>query len=226
MARTAISMGLFLHLFALTVAFASNTSPMIIENQRLRPDVKRQLRQVPLVTPYLRVLNMDTGFGAGNEYRGDDFHLTHGMQWDTDHTVEVDLTLADGSTKSYVLPEPDLEPRLRRRRLQNLTVRTARLATTGNEVVEGRLPRAIAAHLVARAQAETGQTVTGGWIVCRSHLLQDTLAPESSDDAVRDPFSDQYYRDVIAYNILVTNGLVELLKDESRADSAPSTAPQ
>lgn len=198
--RTTISFLLFLHLFALAVAVVSNWNPS---------SLALRLRNVPLVKPYLEYLAMDQSYVPL-------YGFTFGMTEDTDNTVEVDLKLADGSERQFVLPESDLAPRQRWRRDLRLAETTADLTGESYRNVESILPQAIAAHFVAKYSGK------GGTIRCRRHFQQPMEALTSSVDSERDPYDKSRYSQLYAARIIVVGDQVQLLKTEAAADVAPA----
>jgi hypothetical protein len=198
--RTAISFLLFLHLFALAVAVISNWNPSPLASR---------LRAVPLLKPYLEYLAMDQSYIPL-------YSLTFGMEQDTDNTVEVDLTLADGSQRQFVLPDSGIGPRQRWRRDLRFAETTADLTGENYRNVESILPQAIAAHFVARYHGKSGT------IRCRRHFLQPMEALTSSVDSERDPYDKSRYSELYAARIIVVGDQVQLLKSEATADVAPA----
>jgi hypothetical protein len=198
-ARTLVSFLVFLHFFALAVGFASNTwspSPLLV-----------RLRDVPPVRPYLQLLGWDVPWLGL-------YSLTHAAEDDTDHTLAAELRMADGSSRQVVLPEPDVRLPERKRRFTRLAATVGELA--GNSTVESILPQAIAAHFVGQYGA------AGGTIRCRRHFLQPTEAVLRSGRDEIAPYSRE--QTLYEARILVSDGLVELLKIESAADVAPPAA--
>jgi len=129
--RVSVSLLLFVHIFSVLVvlAFGATGAPLY-----------RQLHDhVPGLRHYLQALHLDLGFN---------YQLTSGDALDFDHFIEVDLMLADGSTKTVLLPEPDTFPRERRNRLRSLARSAASLV--GNEQLESVLPRQIAVSVFRR----------------------------------------------------------------------------
>jgi len=197
--RTFLSFVIFLHLFALFVAFGAS-------NDRTS-GLLRQLRQVPLVSAYLRTLNMDLSYG---------FHLTRASEFDIDYQLEVELDRADGESETVILPESGMWPGQRRRRYQRLAGVVAEFV--GDDLVESLLPRAVGAWALGHYEAQQAM------VRCRGHLLQDPDSLNSSDPSIADHTDPRWYRMPYEARVFVSGGAVQLLKAESAADSAPAAA--
>lgn len=204
--RTAISFVLFLHFFALAVAILSNWSPSTLASR---------MRNVPGLRQYLQFFDMDQAYIGL-------YNLHDGMSEDTDATVEVELKLAGGETRTFTLPEAGLRPGQRFRHFSRLAEVAADLAS--NQDLQSVVPQAIAKHYIAQLEA-SGQKLGGGTIgVIRvGHwLLQSMEATESSRAEERDPHSSVYYRKLYEARILRVGGKVQLLKVEEARDVAPA----
>lgn len=194
--RATVSFLIFVHLFALLVAVASNWNPSTLAT-RLR-------EKVPLLKPYLQLLAMDQSYLPL-------YALTFAMPEDTDMAVQVDLDLADGTQQSFALPADGLLPHER-------WLHDARLAATTGDVtgetfrnMESLLPQAIAAHFVAKYGAK------GGTIRCTRHFLLEIENAGSID-----PYDPSRYSKVYEARILVRGDKVQLLKMEAAAEVAPA----
>lgn len=197
--RTTVSFLLFLHLFALTIAVLANWYPSALALQ-LRA-------RVPLLAPYLEFLDIDQAYAPL-------YGLTYGTPEDTDQRVEVELNLADGSQRRFVLPRSDVWPHQRFRREQRLAEVAADLVGENTKSLESFLPQAVAAHYVAETEA-TGARVVGGTIRCRRQFVQGMEALNS--DAAPPETIDLYQA-----QILTVGGSVQLLKSEAAAEVAPA----
>jgi hypothetical protein len=200
--RTIVSFLLFLHFFALAVGLISNWYPS---------SLAAKLRDVPAVEPYLGTLGLDLSYLE--RYR-----LTHALPDDTEHFIDAELTLADGTQRKIRLGAGDVTPPQRYRRYARLADTSARLV--GNPSLESILPQAVAAGLLAEHGA------TGGTIRVHRRYLQ---GPQSIDSPIadeRDPESELYNSTLYEARILKAGGQVQLLKTEAASDAAPAaTAP-
>jgi hypothetical protein len=218
-ARTVCSFLLFVHLFALAVAVLSNAS--LIPEPGEPPDLKRQLRQVPVIVPYLQLLDMDYSYMGGDRYHGADFHLTHDHEWDLEYRIELSLTLADGSVQEIVIPNETLQPRLRRLRYQMLATRMARLQ--GYDGPDAQLPLAVATHYVRRLGA------TGGTLRCVAELQRTMTDLNQFNPASGTPLPALESRVALDFLVLVQGENVMLMNAESTRDAAApdsAAAPQ
>ena len=199
-ARTLVSFLIFVHLFALVVAVISNWNPS---------PLALRLRRVPLVKPYLEYLAMDQSYVPL-------YGFTFGMTEDTDNTVEVELKLADGSERSFTLPQAGISPRERWRRDARLAETAADLTGEQYRDLQSVVPQAIAAYFVKEHGAK------GGTIRCRRHFQQPIESLSSSNPAERDPFDKSRYAQLYEARIIVSGEQVHLLKSEAAAEVAPA----
>lgn len=198
--RTAVSFLLFLHWFALAVAVLANWYPSSLATQLHG--------RVPLLASYVEFLDMDQAYVPL-------YGLTYGMEEDTDQRVEIDLKLADGAERQFVLPQPDAWPHQRYRREQRLAEVACDLVGEDTKSLESFLPQAIAAYTVATTEA-TGARVVGGTIRCRRQLFQNIEDMASGDTARPDPMN------LYTAQILRAGGGVQLLKSEAAAEVSPA----
>lgn len=199
-ARTLVSFLIFVHLFALVVAVLSNWNPS---------PLALRLRRVPLVKPYLEYLAMDQSYVPL-------YGFTFGMTEDTDDMVELGLTLADGSQRSFTLPQPGVWPRQRWRRDARLTETAADLTGEQYRDLQSVVPQAIAAYFATEYGAK------GGTIRCRRHFQQPIDSLSSSNPAERDPYDKSRYAQLYEARIIVSGQQVQLLKTEAAAEVAPA----
>lgn len=190
--RTVLSLLLVVHLFILFVAVASNFLPA--------SPIRRQLREVPLVQPYLRGLHMDLAYN---------YHLTYGNPADFDYRLLIDLDPATGADP-IELPPPGLQPRIRRQRYYQLTRSMAGFLE--DDVMEGIVPRAVAAGLLAEHGVESG-----------SHRLRlqynQPPAPPNAGGFFR-PGAPGYRTDYDA-NLIFFQGQLGLVKRADAREVAP-----
>lgn len=213
--RTAVSLALFVHLFALgTVLFsnaAKSLTPDEFENERNRLSLRVA---VPFLTPYMQYLFQNEASNLRN------YRLTHDEYIDVDYQVFFDLKLKDGSTKTVVLPPEGLWPGQRQRRMQALANRAGQYLVLealgrGDENI---LPAKLAQQIVPRYGA------TGGTIRIRGHRTIEPRFVFGTDQALADPFNAAHYATTYRANILVSprTGTVRLQKITDAAESAPA----
>jgi len=199
--RTTITFLLFLHLFALFVAVASNARPV--------SQMRRQLRAVPAVEPYLQTLNMDLAYN---------YHLTYATQFDTDHFFEIETVGSEQAEPTmYVFPDAGFSLRLQRYR--NLTRNAAE--AVGSDSVEGLLPRAVAQRILREQGIESGNFR----LRLRRHLLQTREAVNSPDPAMADPYSDEYYANAYEADLRLFDGELYLTRTAETGETAPVEQP-
>lgn len=132
--RSLISYLIFLHFFFLLVGIKSNTSSSGLD-QDLR-------NKVPGLKPYLQVLALDLSYMFHlTYYDGDNFQ-------DTDHFVEADLKLPDGTTKQVVFGGLDLAPGARMRHYERLAYRAAFFADNQSENMVSLYSQALARRIM------------------------------------------------------------------------------
>jgi hypothetical protein len=205
--RTTVSLLLFMHLFAITVAIVAYPQPSMIETR---------LKQT--LDPYLQPLNFDLSQAV---YASGRLQLTHAAPTDVDYAIEVDAKQKDGTKlqPALVIPQPDLWPPQRRRRDQALANATG--ALIGNEAVaddlEALLPKAIASSVLA---ANGG---TAGAIRVKAHYLLAIESRDSTSAKLSDPFDPSRYSNAFDAQVLVSRGRVDLLKASAAGEAAPVT---
>jgi hypothetical protein len=193
--RTTLSLLLVIHLFALLVAVASNFLPV--------SPMRAQLRDVPLVRPYLQLLHMDLAYN---------YHLTYATEVDFDHRLVIQLA-GDAPEEAIVLPT-GLWPPVRQQRLYNLT-RTMAL-NLGDDATEGVLPRTVAAGLLARRDIASGP----------NRLRLEYFQPVRREDYGRlteagSTERDGTFRTAYEANLIRFGGQWSLVKQASASEAAP-----
>lgn len=200
--RTAVSFLLFLHLFALLVAVASNARPV--------SPLRNQLRAVPAIAPYLQLLHMDLAYN---------YHLTFGTEFDTDHFIELELHRGNSDSPAQgerlVFPASDAGSDLRAQRYRNLTLTAANLI--GNDEFGGLIPRAIARRLLVEHSIDEGTHR----VRLRRHLLQPPEAVDSPDPQRSDPYDDSYYANAYEADVRFFDGELFLTGVASTGETAP-----
>lgn len=200
--RTFITFLLFLHLFALFVAVASNFRPV--------SPLRMQLREVPLVTPYLQALHMDLAYN---------YHLTYATELDIDHYFELDLNSAGAGSKeantTLGFPAPDLGIGLQAQRYRNLALNAAQLVE--NDDQDGILPKAVARRLLLEQGIDAGTHR----LRLQRHLLVAREALDSPDPARSDPNSPSYFATAYEADVKLLDGELYLNKTAEIGESAP-----
>lgn len=200
--QTTASFLLFLHLFALFVAVASNARPVSA--------LRRDLRRTPFVTQYLQLLNMDLGYN---------YQLTYATELDTDHFVEIELNW-DGRSSSDAdtlkLPDKLIRFPLRRTRYHNLTRTMAILIE--EETMESELPAAIARGMLHEQGIDAGRHR----FRCRRHFLLTMADARSVDPQDRDPYLPRRYGTAYEADIKIDGDDLILVKVAGAAETAPA----
>lgn len=199
--RTVLSLVLFLHLFALFIAVASNARPVSA--------LRAQLGTVPGVKPYLQTLMMDLSYT---------YHLTYAQGLDFDHFFEVELDwqgTTNPQAKTLVLPQPNTRPNIRFRRYRDLVQAAAVLIS--EEVDESRLPHVIASRLLSEAGVEEGVHR----IRCRRRLPLRMEEAGSPDLAERDPSRPALFETIYEADLKFYRGELILTKAAGALETAP-----
>lgn len=209
--RALISYLIFLHFFVLLVGIKSSASSSGLE-QDLR-------NKVPGLKPYLQFLGMDLSYM---------FHLTYydgENVEDTDHFVEADIKLPDGSTKLIVFGPSGFTPGVRSRRYERLAFRAARFGESQNENIASLLPQVLA----RRIMLETGsREIT---LRFRRRLLQnlmlDPATPEGQAAHSRTPDDPFYFQTAYEARALMNDqGEVIVAQIKAASDqAAPAGSP-
>lgn len=195
--RTTITFLLFLHLFALFVAVASNARPV--------SQMRRQLRAVPAVEPYLQTLNMDLAYN---------YHLTYATQFDTDHFFEIETVGSEQEQPTtYIFPDAGYSLRLQRYR--NLTRNAAEAVDTDS--IEGLLPRAVAQRILREQGVESG---TFRLRLVR-HLLQAPESVNSPNPDQANPYSELFYTNAYEADLRFFDGELYLTRTAEAGETAP-----
>ena len=204
--RTVLSLLLFVHLFALSVALLSNprdgmTSPLL-----------NKLGGMRLLSGYLQMLWMDMSYDYFHTYGPLEFVAPLG----TDHVAEVELKFADGSTRTLHSPAANLFPRQRYLRYKSLWNNAAR--TVGQQGAESMLPAMVLESLLRQTGAESAT------LTLKRHLPMSMDRAQSNEPKDRDPFDDRYYQTLYTGYGQMRNGRFTFQKLEDAGDSAPAAA--
>jgi hypothetical protein len=200
-ARTAISLALFVHFFAVGVAALAYTRPSELV-QRLRT----------LLAPYNQTLSFDLTYRTYPTAR---LYWTHGAADDVDFTIEVEFRSPDNRQPlaTHTVPDPGLAPGVRRWRYQALANAAGTLA--GNEDYENAIPRGVVGGLLSE-QGQTRATVR-----LRGHNLLTRENAASSRPADRDPFAPSRYTQAYEADAKLVGGRAQLVKSASARETAP-----
>jgi hypothetical protein len=201
-ARTAASLILIVHLFAVVVAVTTYTRPGPLQ-ERLHD----------LFDPYLRNLHL-TAYPVSYPFAR--FHLTHALPNDVDFTCQVEFS-KDGKSETVSVPEPGLQPLVRYRRYQALANAAGTLADTeANEDFNAILPKSIAGSILRSRGA------TQGVFRCRAHYLPELEAVTEGDDGrPKAPVNDAT---IYEAQVLVGERTVDVLRKSETLDVAPADA--
>lgn len=195
--RTTISLLLFIHFFFILAAVAASFAPV----SPLRAEFGRRFFRA-----YPETLYQDLAYN---------FHLTYAELDDTDHALVLDLPATEGQAEAVqvVLPEPGLQPGIRRRRYQMLAYYLTQ--SSENDEIGALLPRAVGSRVMNERGVEQ---VT---LRARAHLLQDIEDVTSDDPSRNDPRAERYLRDQYQARVWRDAGEVQLYRIEERGDTAP-----
>ena len=199
--RSAASLLLFIHLFAVIVAVTTYTQPSLLQ-RRLHELCDLYVRNLhlsayPVTYPFAR------------------FHLTHANPTDVDFSCEMTIDSAGPDAAPIVIPPPGLQPLVRYRRYQALANATGTLAEDAlDDGAAGILPRAIGGSILKRRDAAQGE------FRVRAHYLpeiDDMATVESGDRAPLENYSNTYEAQVF-----VSGDKVEILRRSSTLEVAPA----
>lgn len=199
-ARTAASLLLFAHLFAVIVAVTTYTRPSFLQ-QRLHE----------VFDPYLRNLHL-TAYPVSYPFAR--YHLTHALPIDVDFSCQVQFQDAAGHDQTISIPAAGLQPMVRQRRYQTLANAAGSMSDDeANEDAAGILVKAIGGSILKRHGAAQGT------FRLRAHYL-----PEIEDIAGVVPgrgVPPANYRDVYEAQVLVDGDRVDVLKKSTTLEVAP-----
>jgi hypothetical protein len=195
--RTIVSLLLFVHLFCLFVVLSANLVPSPLQ---------RQL--VSAVATYARLLNFDPNFTR--------YHLTHGVEDDDDHFVEVSLAESPDAPLAR-LPAVGLRSGLRSRRYQTLAAALAFYASREVDSVSAEFAKAIGAYVIRQHNAS--RVV----VRCRWHRSLPLAPEQQGASGSSDPFDASLYETVYEADVwLEPDGSVQVLKKSSPREVAPA----
>ncbi len=205
--RTVISLLLFVHLFALGAAIAGNFGAQSGLRRKLHEDV-------PLIRPYLRILNMDRSFA--NEST-----MIYNTSEDFDHFVDILLNtpLSFGNTREEIaklekidLMPTDAWPGVRRHRYWMLAMNLAMLEP--DEARGSVLPQALASGMLRAHNIKEGTHR----FRCRAQQAMSMSDYRAEDPALRDPNNPNYFFSAYEASLTESGGKWNLIKQESRGE--------
>jgi hypothetical protein len=196
--RSFVSLLLFAHIFALVVAVTTYSRPS---------QVQQTLHD--LFAPYLRNLHF-TAYPVSYPFAR--YYLTHALPTDVDFSCEVEYQDQQGKTEKVSIPEPDLQPLVRRRRYQALANAAGTLADAeASDDFSSILPKGIAGSILKSHGA------TQGTIRLRAHYIPQIELMDESDPARRTPPAADTYE----AQVFTSGATVELLKKSTTLEVAP-----
>ncbi|MGD9724223.1 MAG: hypothetical protein AB7O59_23875 [Pirellulales bacterium] len=205
--RSAASLLLFAHLFAVVVALTTYTQPSALQ-RRLHDDV---------FAVYLRNLHL-TPYPISYPFAR--FHLTHALPADVDFTCQVEVDGANGEKQTVTIPAGGLLPPIRNARYQRLA--NAAGSLVGEELDEDAaaiLPRAIGGAFLKRYGATQGE------IRLRAHYLPEIEDMDRVAAGNRAPLSN--FADIYQAQVFLSGGRVDILRRSTTLEVAPvETSPR
>ena len=184
--RTIVSLLLFIHLFAVSLAMATDTDS---GQSKLLRDIKRR---TPGVEDYLAQFCLDRGY---------DYHLMNDLPLDWEHHLEATIYFADGKSKMVSFPPSGIWPSERRQRYAqmawNLDSFTMFAGSSDPDTAEngtrdkGLLAGAVGGALLRQYAKEGASRVD---VKCVYHLGISPTQLVSGDLKERDPEDAQYFK--------------------------------
>jgi hypothetical protein len=202
-----VSLLLFVHLTGLAIAVLANVAPV--------SELRGQLGMVPIVRQYYQLLHLFLGY---------DFHLTDDAPLDSDLRIEVETNWSGASradAKKLTLPEPGLGHGMRAQLYRRLVGTTGslvdELTDRDTESVEGLLPRAIAAKLLAEAGIDSGKHR----VRFQRNQSLDREEVTSSDPNLRNPLAPARFSTLYEADVTFSGGELVLTKAASALETSP-----
>jgi hypothetical protein len=194
--RTALSLGLFIHLFLVFVALTAGFAPSAL-----------QLRILQTFALYTRSLNFDLNFTP--------YYLTHATIQDVDHRLEVLPAgkSAENDADWLVVTHVGWRGGDRFQRHQRLARVMSFFAE--QDEVEARLAQAVGVHFLKERGIRLQR------VRCRKHMLQAWQVIQGGTPAQRDPNDPTYFRTVYeASYVIGSSGTVSVVKITEKGESA------
>ena len=200
-ARTAISLVLFVQLFALAITVIAHTG---------QSELTEQIRgRVPLLQPYMRRLWMDDTYTYA-----DYVNPRNTVRLDAEFILEVHYHMADGTTRHVQLPDDSIWIETRRRRYLTLARNLAALA--GNDV------EAVYASMLAAGLLAEEPDATSLELACVERFTPSAAGepPDNPDAMLRD--DGIHYAAIYRCQAWVNDdGAVEVKKQEEARRLSP-----
>ena len=198
-ARTAVSLWLCIHLFAVFVVLSGNVMRSPLQN-----------RLISRLRPYTRLLLLDPDLTP--------YQLTHGTDVDVDNFFEIELDDAEGQTHITRLPDSGFRGSQKYKRYQALAKLMASLVSEEEEDGVAWLGRGVGGHVLAVHGSDRGV------LRLRQHMLQSIDAAASLRDNQNDPFHEAYYRTHYEADVLrdPDTGEINLNKKYTTGEVAPT----
>jgi hypothetical protein len=193
--RSIVSLLLFIHLFAVGLAIATDTDS---GPSKLLRDIKER---TPGLDNYLRQFALDRGY---------DYHLMNNEPLDFDHHLEATIYFADGKTKTMIFPPPGIWPGERRQRYAQMAWKMDMFSVLANSLdpsvaengARGKslLPGSIGGALLRRYASEGAQRVA---VKCVCHLGVSPEQVRRGDPKEKDPNDAQYFKTVADVSVVL-----------------------
>ena len=192
-----VSLLISLHLFCVAVALFSNQYASVL-----------QMRLVRTLAPYGRAFNFDPNFTAG-------FHLTHGLEFEDDHVVEIEL---EGSPKVLRFPDDQggdtgWRGGFRRQRWRVLARRLAAYTSSEDDAMLAELAASIGRHFFAESDR---QRLKLRCLRRPPQPLNQVGLVGATGDELR-PYESVYAADVFQDS----SGVVRVIKQVASREAAP-----
>jgi hypothetical protein len=205
--RTALSLALFIHLCGLAIAVLSNAGPV--------SPLRARLGMVPIVRQYYQLLHLFLGYN---------YQLTDAATLDGDLWIEVETDWS-GTTRPEAKmlrlaaagPDAGLTKHQYRGLLDGTGSRIAELSGGDTESIEGLLPKAIAAKLLAEAGINSGKHR----VRLRTRQLLSMDDVRSPDRSLRDPLAPSRLLTLYEADVTFAGGELVLTKAASALETSP-----
>ena len=193
--RGFVSLAIFIHLCFVFLAITSNVEPSLL-----------QQRLLLVARPYAQLLNIDLSFTP--------YHLTHATIDDVDHRIEVLPAGKMSTDEDNWVSMPDVGWRGTERYARYQRLASMMAYFSAEEDTAALLAESICKNFLEQS------SITPQRIRCRKHLLQNRSSINGLA-ADRDPFAQQYFRDVYTANVLVgADGQINVVPTGSAQEMA------
>jgi hypothetical protein len=194
--RSLVTLALFFHLFCLGLAFTTNLRMSGL-----------QRRLLAIGAPYMQALKLELMY--------EPYHLTHAMQTDDDHFIEVEVEKGPRAGQKIKLPNDSFDVSAWQR-YQSLARVASVNAYFQMEANAGRFARAVGAHVLSQGD----EAVTVRFKRLRFQPF-DYEMNEKENPA--DPYAAQYQSEAYAARVWRDrDGQIQVLKISAAGEAAPS----